>query len=89
MINTKDDPSPIGAPIPDYESSDDDYFAESTHTYSEGDFFKYVDTAAPPTPFQLESPNIYPEGSAVKPNPSPEVENTHPKVNNSHNPVWT
>ena len=69
-LHTKDDPPPIGAPISDYESSDDDSFAEYTHTESEGDLFNDVAPAAPPTPFPPEAPIISPEGATVPPNTS-------------------
>ena len=59
-LNTKYDLPPIGAPISDDKSSDDDYFVEYPHIESEGDFFEYVDPAALPTQLPPESPNIYP-----------------------------
>ena len=37
-LNRKDDPPPLVAPISDDEMSDDDYFAGSPHTESEGGF---------------------------------------------------
>ena len=49
-LNRKDDPPPLVAPISDDEMSDDDYFAGSPHTESEGDFFDDVAPADPPMP---------------------------------------
>ena len=75
-LNRKDDPPPLGAPISDDEMSDDDFFARSPHTQSEGDYFDDVAPAAPPMPLPPEAPNIAPEGAKVPPpDPSPEGAN--------------
>ena len=48
LLNRKGDPPPVGAPISDDEMSDDDSFAGSPHTESEGDLFDDVAPAPPP-----------------------------------------
>ena len=75
-LYTKDDLPPVGAPISDDETSDEDYFAGSPHTESEGYFFNDVAPTAPPIPLPSEAPNIDPGGATVPPpDPYPEGEN--------------
>ena len=69
-LNRKDDTPPVGAPISDDETCDDDSFAGSPHTESEGDLFDDVAPAAPPIPLPPDAHNIAPEGATVPP-PAP------------------
>ena len=70
--------------------SDDDSFAGSPHTESEGDFFDDVAPAAPPMPLPPEAPNISPEEATVTPPDAyPEGANSSPEGAKTRNPIWT
>ena len=70
--------------------SDDDSFAGSPHTESEGDFFDDIAPAAPPMPLPPEAPNIDTEGATVPPpDPSPEGADSYPEEAKTRNPIWT
>ena len=89
-LNIKDNLPPVGAPISDDEISDDDSFAGSPHTESEGYLFDDVAPAAPPMPLPPEAPNIAPEGATVPPpDPSLEGANSYPEGAKTRNFICT